>query len=179
MRVNPVENQERDAESNSQEDSDSDTASSDEEEIDAQNGDQIMEDEETPIRVGLGGGRRAAAAVPFVAGDILEREDEERPPNRSGIGIGFSNGEAQSRGGIGSSSRSTNPPIESADVPSAFGRTQRSFVRNDQPPTAAPVPLSAHERAHFAKLSGTFGARMMQKMGWQVVCYLYSLVFCL
>lgn len=55
---------------------------------------------------------------------------------------------------------------------SAFGgssRPQRAFVRNVTP-QAPPPPkpsLSATENAHFRKLEGSFGARMLAKMGWQ------------
>ena len=61
---------------------------------------------------------------------------------------------------------------ESLDVPAAFGkqsRQQRSFVRDDSgsgTSTPKAVALSASERAHFGKISGTFGARMLEKMGW-------------
>ncbi|KAL1941290.1 hypothetical protein VTO73DRAFT_7502 [Trametes versicolor] len=86
------------------------------------------------------------------------------------------------RGGIGSShpevpessaSPSLSPaPAAAEDFPTAFGaqRTQRSFVR--KPDTSAgnsgtTTPLTAAERQHFSKISGTFGARMLEKMGWQ------------
>ena len=62
---------------------------------------------------------------------------------------------------------------ETLDVPTAFGkqaRLQRAFVREDTgsgSSTPKPVNISAAERAHFNKISGTFGARMLEKMGWQ------------
>jgi tuftelin-interacting protein 11 len=71
---------------------------------------------------------------------------------------------------------STPEPPPDADMsdapPSAFGgapRVQRSFVRGDPGPSEkrTPVQLSANERAHFSKIKGTFGARMLEKMGWQ------------
>lgn len=42
-------------------------------------------------------------------------------------------------------------------------------MRNSQPstPGIAPVQLSYEEKAHFAKISGSFGAKMMAKMGWE------------
>lgn len=115
--------------------------------------DQPMEDEEDgePVRVGLGG-------------------------SRGGIGSGISKQRETStpsfRGGLGTARPPPDTPdsgMSTPDIPSAFGRTQRAFVRNSQPAAPAAVQLSAQERAHFAKLSGTFGARMMQKMGWQAV----------
>ena len=68
--------------------------------------------------------------------------------------------------------QASEDPTILGSLPSAFGggsRPQRSFVRNGTP-QAPPPPkpsLSAHESAHFRKLEGTFGARMLAKMGWQ------------
>ncbi|KAI0035361.1 GC-rich sequence DNA-binding factor-like protein-domain-containing protein [Vararia minispora EC-137] len=65
------------------------------------------------------------------------------------------------------------PEVDMPDsLPSAFGgaaRAQRSFVRSDAGPseTRAPAQLSTSERTHFSKLKGSFGARMLEKMGWQ------------
>lgn len=68
------------------------------------------------------------------------------------------------------------PPIvaEDLNLPSSFGksaRPQRAFVRDEGSgsgsSTPKPAVLSASERAHFSKLGGTFGARMLEKMGWQ------------
>lgn len=127
------------------------------------------------------------------------REEEEEPETRprfGGIGIGASKSQASSalsglnkgglgftRGGIGSSARSSTPPADagpepssipelSEDLPSAFGgsRPRRSFLRDEKSRSGTPqqVPtLSAAERQHFSNLGGTFGARMLQKMGWQ------------
>ncbi|PFH51847.1 hypothetical protein AMATHDRAFT_58383 [Amanita thiersii Skay4041] len=77
------------------------------------------------------------------------------------------------RGGIGSR-RVAPPPSESTpsvahDLPTSFGSraaNQRAFVR-DANPSPKPVILSAEERAHFSKIQGTFGAKMLAKMGWQ------------
>jgi hypothetical protein len=72
---------------------------------------------------------------------------------------------AQSVGASRASPASETP----ADVPGSFtARTQRAFVRSSEPnePVVAPVQLSYEERVHFA---GGFGARMMAKMGWEVV----------
>ncbi|KAH9893377.1 TFP11-domain-containing protein [Cubamyces lactineus] len=84
------------------------------------------------------------------------------------------------RGGIGSSqpaapesSASPSPaPALAEDFPTAFGapRAQRSFVRKADASTGASrsgTPLTTAERQHFGKLAGTFGARMLEKMGWQ------------
>jgi tuftelin-interacting protein 11 len=111
-----------------------------------------------------------------------EEEDEELPPRTrlGGIGSGaskFNSIDSFSgfkKGGIGLSkpvpatqaSPSFSPAPES--FPSAFGaaRAQRSFVRSDSPGSKPATPLPAHERAHFSKLGG-FGAKMMEKMGWE------------
>ncbi|KAJ8481631.1 hypothetical protein ONZ51_g5877 [Trametes cubensis] len=84
------------------------------------------------------------------------------------------------RGGIGSSqptapesSASPSPaPALGEDFPTAFGasRAQRSFVRKADASTGTSrsgTPLTTAERQHFSKLAGTFGARMLEKMGWQ------------
>ena len=59
-----------------------------------------------------------------------------------------------------------------SSLPSAFGassRPQRAFVRNAIP--SAPPPskpnLSAAESAQFRKLEGSYGARLLAKMGWE------------
>ena len=129
-------------------------------------------------------------------GDDEEDEDLRRPGmGTKGIGIGSSTlaGAAPSpshsnllggtgfasRGGIGSSrtpsitpsannihpSRSSEAPV---GLPSSFGEgSRRSFVRDVNPPKPQP-PLSAAEMANFRGISGSFGARMLAKMGWQV-----------
>jgi tuftelin-interacting protein 11 len=66
---------------------------------------------------------------------------------------------------------STDPTVLGS-LPSAFGgssRPQRAFVRNATPQAPPPPPpsLSASESAHFRKIEGSFGARMLAKMGWQ------------
>ena len=58
------------------------------------------------------------------------------------------------------------------NLPSAFGvsaRPQRAFVRNGASPTPPPSKpnLSVQESAHFRKIGGSLGARMLAKMGWE------------
>ena len=58
------------------------------------------------------------------------------------------------------------------NLPSAFGgsaRPQRAFVRNGASPAPPPPKpnLSAQESAHFHKIGGSLGARMLAKMGWE------------
>jgi tuftelin-interacting protein 11 len=59
-----------------------------------------------------------------------------------------------------------------SNLPSAFGvsaRPQRAFVRNGASPAPPPPKpnLSAQESAHFHKIGGSLGARMLAKMGWE------------
>ncbi|KAA1469025.1 TFP11-domain-containing protein [Dentipellis sp. KUC8613] len=124
--------------------------------------------------------------------DEDQQEDEERP-KFGGLGLGASKSNPPTsfsgftKGGIGSSRPAANSespapspapvPARSAsipnDLPSAFGasRPQRSFVRDNAASAgtsrAATPTLSAAEQRHFSKLQGSFGARMLQKMGWQ------------
>ncbi|KAF9047173.1 TFP11-domain-containing protein [Hymenopellis radicata] len=52
------------------------------------------------------------------------------------------------------------------DFPSSFSSNRSSsFLRGSQPST--PPVLDSNEQRHFEQLSGTFGARMLAKMGWQ------------
>ena len=86
------------------------------------------------------------------------------------------------RGGIGSrtatveeeetstprTDRRSMSPSAMDSVPSAFGKQSSNFRIGSS--AAAPVKkvaLPAHEMAHFGKLRGSFGARMLEKMGWQ------------
>ncbi|KAJ7056581.1 GC-rich sequence DNA-binding factor-like protein-domain-containing protein [Mycena amicta] len=68
------------------------------------------------------------------------------------------------KGGIGA----RKPPIQSEDeFPTSFGnRSRPSFVRDTSSPRPA-TPLSSSEQAHFNKISGSIGARLLSKMGWQ------------
>ncbi|KAJ8079505.1 hypothetical protein PM082_011092 [Marasmius tenuissimus] len=68
---------------------------------------------------------------------------------------------ASKRGGIGSKT------TESGDLPTSFGnKSSTSFVRDAKPSRPA-TPLDRAEQVHFAKISGSFGARMLEKMGWK------------
>ncbi|KAI0675861.1 GC-rich sequence DNA-binding factor-like protein-domain-containing protein [Trametes maxima] len=128
---------------------------------------------------------------------VREEEDEETRPRFGGLGLGANKGGIGSRAGIGSSSASTSfqrggigsraampepsaspspGPVAaddfSTDFPTSFGasRPQRSFVRKAESSAGtsrSATPLTAGEKQHFSKISGTFGARMLEKMGWQ------------
>jgi hypothetical protein len=56
-------------------------------------------------------------------------------------------------------------------VPAAFApnHAQRAFLQNVGSASSSrpETPLSAPERAHFNKISGSLGARMLAKMGWE------------
>jgi tuftelin-interacting protein 11 len=107
--------------------------------------------------------------TPDAQEEAEEAETEERP--RRG-GIGARSPVLNATSGIGAS-RSTAPdsPRAQEPLPSAFGaaRAQRSFLREAGTSMRQnrPSPLPPAELAHFSKLQGTFGARMLAKMGWQ------------
>ncbi|KAF7317000.1 G-patch domain-containing protein [Mycena chlorophos] len=120
---------------------------------------------------------------------IIEEEPDEPPPVLASFGskggIGSSRATASSsafaRGGLGSAFASSGmasfskagdsaplaptPRSQAEEFPSAFGaRSKPSFVRD----TSSPRPvLSVSEQAHFSKISGSIGARLLSKMGWE------------
>jgi tuftelin-interacting protein 11 len=127
---------------------------------------------------------------------IREEDEEVEKPRVGGIGLGASKPNASfsvpPKGGIGSSTVSRDGDLafsatgsksgigsrptaststcytEEEELPSSFGhRNQRSFVRDAHPSAKPAIPLTAVEMAHFNKLQGSFGARMLSKMGWQ------------
>ncbi|KAJ7180967.1 GC-rich sequence DNA-binding factor-like protein-domain-containing protein [Mycena filopes] len=88
----------------------------------------------------------------------------DEPPNPSSPTP--STGGIGSKGGIGS--RATAPAPSEEEFPSAFSkRSKPSFVRDSSPSNRPATPLTAAERAHFSKIGGSIGARLMAKMGWQ------------
>lgn len=105
------------------------------------------------------------------------RDTHEVPSFSAAGGIGSSRLDQQSsgfsRGGIGSkialpTEQAASPGLFNStfSTPSAFASRSQSFNRaaNDSP---KPVVLPTAELAHFSKLQGSFGARMLSKMGWQ------------
>ncbi len=146
------------------------------------------EEEEPPTRglgafrrgLGMGGTNEIPAATP---------ENEPEPPRVAGIGFKRGTGlpstvsseepatiQTDHRGiGARPSLLHTNDSstISTESLPTSFGasRTQRAFVRA-APTQATPIPkaeLSTEERTHFAKISGSIGAKMIAKMGWSAV----------
>jgi tuftelin-interacting protein 11 len=122
-----------------------------------------------------------------------EQEDEEEAPRQMGIGLGsskpdilssfsqkggigsskasrpahdFLDSVSDAKGGIGSRPATSTSYTAKGELPSSFGSRQRSFVR-DTTPSKPVKPMNAEELAHFSKLQGSFGARMLSKMGWQ------------
>ncbi|KZT25280.1 TFP11-domain-containing protein [Neolentinus lepideus HHB14362 ss-1] len=148
------------------------------------------EDEDEQSRGGLGAGSSNGASAAMFSGFSRggigsgrrqpeeDEMDEENPRRGLSLGAGARPSSTVapsfSKGGIGSS-RSTpqSPPVAvPSTLPSAFGgsRTQRSFVRDGSSAadgSRTPAQLTATEKVHFNKLSGTFGARLLEKMGWQ------------
>jgi tuftelin-interacting protein 11 len=145
------------------------------------------EEEEPPTR-GLGTFRRGLGMVD--TDEVPAVTPKSEPESPRGVGIGFKRGTGlpptlpaeeptilSNRGGIGARPplvhATESPTMSTESLPTSFGasRKQRAFVRA-APTQATPIPkvdLSAEERAHFAKISGTFGAKMMAKMGWSAV----------
>jgi len=131
---------------------------------------------------------------PRVRDDV---DEEEQRPRFGGLGLGASSSRPPTtfsgftKSGIGASrpaavsipptppTRSPSPAPPASDdtsitsnLPSAFGgsaRPQRAFVRNDASSTPPPSKpnLSVQESAHFRKIGGSLGARMLAKMGWE------------
>lgn len=128
-------------------------------------------------RGGIGSSSHDSATAPSFSsrGGIRSSSAESSGFARSGIGSAPQTTEpaapAPTRGGIGSSRPSgIDAPDMDSDMPTSFGakpRAQRAFVREAAAPPRTATPLSSTEAAHFSKLTGTFGARMLQKMGWQ------------
>lgn len=141
---------------------------------------RVREDDEEEQRpsmggIGLGALKVSATSSSFSKGGIgssrggIGSSSVDQPSlATSNGGIGSINAPSNSKGGIGSRpSASTSTAQVTEELPSAFGnRNQRSFVRDTNPAKPA-VPLNAAELAHFNKLQGSFGARMLSKMGWQ------------
>ncbi|KAM6497068.1 GC-rich sequence DNA-binding factor-like domain containing protein [Amanita muscaria] len=140
------------------------------------------EEDEELERPRFGGiGSKSASAFASFTKTTTVSEDNDRParPLKGGIGSkSYTNfasftktsetvkpeipAPTTDRQPFPSSATSTPPPDN--DVPTSFGK--RSFVR-DSLPTKKPVVLSAEERSHFIKLQGSFGAKLLAKMGWQ------------
>lgn len=127
--------------------------------------------------IGLGTGKFANVLPSFSKGGIGSSNTATTSETSSKGGIGSSTtAQTTSRSGIGSSRTNSSNTVSSGSgsafpapqgLPSTFGsQSQRSFVR-DETSAKTSVPLSAAEQAHFNKLQGTFGARMLAKMGWQ------------
>ncbi|TFK51844.1 TFP11-domain-containing protein [Heliocybe sulcata] len=151
--------------------------------------DEEEEDEQPRGGLGSSGGASASMHSGFSRGGIgstrrvpdEDEMDEDKPRGGLGLGAGMRPSSTAapsfSKGGIGSSRSAlaksqSPPPSVPSSLPSAFGgsRAQRSFVRdgsNGAGGTRTPAQLTPAERSHFSKLSSTFGARMLEKMGWQ------------
>ncbi|KIY71893.1 TFP11-domain-containing protein [Cylindrobasidium torrendii FP15055 ss-10] len=161
-----------DAEDVTMEDAEEDSDGSEGEGADVD--DQDMSDDSEPSR-------RPSPRIQSTPDDTAEDSSFNRGGlgmGRGGLGSGARGGfGSQGRGGLGSqsgfgsrglgftSAANSTSWEASPDVPSSFGANKStSFQR------AAPKPervLDPSEQAHFQKLSGSFGARMLQKMGWQ------------
>lgn len=64
-------------------------------------------------------------------------------------------------------SKPSSPSLDG--MPTAFGRAPTAsnrFKREAFAPPPKPANLSAPEMVHFSKISGSFGSRMLERMGW-------------
>ncbi|KAJ7656386.1 GC-rich sequence DNA-binding factor-like protein-domain-containing protein [Mycena polygramma] len=104
------------------------------------------------------GGLGSAFAKTGMAAFSKAGDDAPPPPSAP------TKGSIGSKGGIGSRAP---PPPAAEDFPPSFGRSKPSFIRDSSPSTRPETPLSADEQAHFNKIQGTIGARLLAKMGWQ------------
>ncbi|EIN09573.1 TFP11-domain-containing protein [Punctularia strigosozonata HHB-11173 SS5] len=142
---------------------------------------------------GIGFSRGSSSLAGFSKGDIgsstssfTPAETDSKPAHKGSIGSNsFSQGAGVAATFTSASAYPSASPapathadsaptidVDTADLPASFGsapRTQRAFVRTSNPASgsATPAPLDAKEQAHFASLQGSFGARMLAKMGWQ------------
>jgi tuftelin-interacting protein 11 len=126
------------------------------------------EDDEGPAHMGLGGSRRR---------DVGDSPLEGRQPGPRGA-IGNSNargGSSFAKAGIGA--RQSAPTDENEDIMSpSLGetpplseqeRSRRTFKGREQaPPPVKATPLTSTEARHFQNISGTYGAKLLQKFGW-------------
>ncbi len=128
------------------------------------------EPQEKPRIGGIGSSTVRATGIPsFSTGGGIGASKSEpavTPPGMSRGGIGAK------RGGIGSRvvadasmEQDDADSPHTPNIPSTFASRSTSFTRAPNPTPSVPLPV--HEAAHFSKISGTFGARMLAKMGWQ------------
>ncbi|KJA28197.1 hypothetical protein HYPSUDRAFT_34579 [Hypholoma sublateritium FD-334 SS-4] len=128
------------------------------------------EPQQRPRMGGIGSSNAHATGIPsFSTGGGIGASKSEPAISSPGMSRG---GIGAKRGGIGSriTAETSMDPDDAAsphtpDIPSAFASRSTSFARAPNPTPS--VPLPAHEAAHFSKISSTFGARMLAKMGWQ------------
>ncbi|KAF8343173.1 GC-rich sequence DNA-binding factor-like protein-domain-containing protein [Cantharellus anzutake] len=156
---------------------------------DGEDGDEEPEEPEESERPGLGLSSFSAShfSSPIVTSSAAPHGDGSADSiprtNRAGIGArdGLGSSSATKKG-LSSASASFAGTLSAGDtsLPTSFGspntasasfanRARTSFVRDSanaamSPKTAA--QLTAEDQRHLQKLSGSFGAKMMEKMGW-------------
>lgn len=109
-----------------------------------------------------GGIGSALSGLGFSKGGFTAKTDLSDDSTREDAGT-------ESKGDTFDPSPASNPS-GAPDLPSSFATSrqqQRSFVREKDVPKRSATPLSAQERMHFNKLQGSFGSRMLSKMGWE------------
>ncbi|KAK0202663.1 GC-rich sequence DNA-binding factor-like protein-domain-containing protein [Desarmillaria ectypa] len=106
----------------------------------------------TTIESAFGKGGISAASSPFAKGGIGSTKS-------TSIEASFTTSQT-------SAPTSTYTP-PSKYLPSAFGGNRSTSFLRKSGLTPEPPVLSHAEQAHFQSISGSFGARMLAKMGWQ------------
>ncbi|WVR09168.1 hypothetical protein IAU60_006230 [Kwoniella sp. DSM 27419] len=127
----------------------------------------------TGCRGGIGSARRGRGGIGSFGRSGAEPSPPQGVPSET------------PRGGLGSADAPANPVddlMAAPPVPTAFGRPPPSLTASSGPPRkqqsflARPTPASSSkstteltpaERAHFSKISSSFGARMLAKQGWE------------
>ncbi|KAH9944970.1 TFP11-domain-containing protein [Epithele typhae] len=183
----------RDSSEDAQMDEDSDEQDSDVRHSKSPSPAVVEEEEQKPRfgRLGLGAGKGGIGSSKSTSTPSFSKAGIGSASLSSAFTKGTSDGSVPvfARGGIGSqrptdsststpalasSSASPSPaPVALEDFPTAFGadRTRRSFLPkagSNSGTSRSTTPLNANERAHFSKISGGFGSRMLQKMGWEM-----------
>lgn len=141
------------------------------------------EDEPAPARgMGMSGFKSAAAAFAGTGPGSGTDSTPGTPAEEQHVGLGAKPKPKVGKAGIGSSARANATPstfTAASAVPSAFGRapsttpvpssSSNQFIRQKSTPAVvAPASdLRPEDISHFKKIGSSFGAKMLEKMGWQ------------
>ncbi|KAF8906195.1 GC-rich sequence DNA-binding factor-like protein-domain-containing protein [Gymnopilus junonius] len=117
---------------------------------------------------GLGFKSSTSSDIPSFSQSTTGSSLAEPPPSlaRGGIGSKMVDMSSTQRDETLTTTPHHGSSTSTADVSSAFAKRAQSFNRTASN-SPKPVALPATEMAHFSKIQGSFGARMLAKMGWQ------------